>query len=261
MHNRMKMAYKKLTTAKLREIKKRAAAIEYGSTFVDQYGNIEEVKSDFDKRIIRGYAIIWGQKNLHGEIFVKGCCAKSIREHGPDSNAPYKIKFLNDHDDAEALSLFSILKETDTGLYFETVPLDDVQWADDAIVQLRSGTKNNFSHGWNYVWDRIEFDDVNDAIVLLEISLLEISVVSIPSGMETYCMRSIGNEEDIYDQTESFILQLPKKDRLQARHLFALHRSFSDTRPLSHGNAPGTDEKKDDEKGLNIEYLINNLKL
>lgn len=255
------MARTKLTQQQLKEIKKRAKPVEYGSVSVDEYGNLVEVKSDFDKRIIRGYGVIWGQRNLFGEIFVKGAFAKSIRERGPGSSAPYKIKFLNNHEDCEALSLFAVLKEDDIGLFFETVPLDDVQWADDAITQLRSGTLNNFSIGWNFVWDKIEWDDVTDSIVILEAELYEISVVAIPADMATYCMRALNGEEqvELFDQTESFINQLPKKDRLQARRLFTQTRSLinseAETKPLSQGSeALGTEVAE-----LDYEYLINNL--
>lgn len=250
----------KITTQQVRKIKTRAAAISYGSVSVNKYGELVEVKSDFDKRIIRGYGIIWGDKNLYGEIFVKGCCAKSIREHGPGSNAPYQIKFLNQHSQAQAMALFAVLKEDDIGLYFETVPLDNVSWADDAIEQMRSGTINNFSHGWNYVWDKIEYDDTNDAIVLLEIDLFEISPVSIPAGMNTYCVRSVETPSELYDDIEDFIHTIPKKDRLQARNLFAQQKALLQVEPVSHGE-PLNEEKPPIEKAIDYEYLLNNLKL
>lgn len=246
-------------------LRKKADPIKYSSTSVNAAGQLIGAKtavSDFDKRIIRGYAIIWGQKNLNGEIFVKGCCAKSIRERGPQSNSQYKIKFLNQHKQSEAMALFNVLEEDDHGLYFETVPLDDVDWANDAITQLRSGTLNNFSHGWDYIWDKIEWDDVNEAIVLLEIDLYELSVVTIPSGMETYCIRSMEDQEDMNTDILTFINQLPRAHRLEARRLFTLQKSLVKNEPFEQRNTT-LDTNKPTEKVSDIDYnyLINNLKL
>lgn len=208
---------------------------------------------------MRGYGVIWGQKNEFGEKFVKGAFAKSIREHGPGSNAPYQIKFIYNHRTCDPLSLFAILKEDDIGLYFETVPLDPIDVSDKVLVQLRSGTLNNFSLGFNFVWDRVEWDDADDSLVVLEGILYEISVVTIPADMETYAARSIEDMGELNDDIEDYIDQLPRKFRLEARALFARQKSLVDLdSPLQH-RAKAPNEAEPVAQGINYNYLLNNL--
>src|SRR5688572_11337305 len=109
---------------KILEAKKRALPLNRRALSVNEYGELATVENtDLDKRIVKGYLVLWGKRNYYNEKFVKGCFAKSIREHGPGTTAAYEIKFLNQHLQREPLSLFAVLKEDDIGLYFETVPL------------------------------------------------------------------------------------------------------------------------------------------
>ncbi len=224
-------------------------------------GELTERVTNLDKRVVEGYAIIWGQRNLYGEKFVKGCCAKSIRENGPGSKSAYEIKFLNQHRQTDPLSLFEVLEEDDIGLYFRTVPLDDVDTADRVLKQLKSRTLNNFSQGFDYVWDKIEYDETDDSLVCLEIKLYEISVVTIPAGMETYAVRSAEALEDLHDDTEDFIASLPGKYRLEARNIFARHKSLVNIgQPLDESDKALT-HNEPVESGIDYGFLTNNFKL
>lgn len=241
---------------KVLELKKRTSAINYSGVSVNERGELTERESLLDQRIVEGYAVIWGSRNLHGEKFVKGCFAKSIKDNGPSSNSAYKIKFRDEH--GRACSLFAELIEDEIGLYFKTVPLDDVQWADDVITQLRSGTLNNFSIGFNFVWDKVQWDESDDSLIALEVVLLEISVVSVPSDLKTFAIRSIGGNEDIDEYIEDFVSTLPRKSQLQARKIFAYQKSLIDI------NEPFEQRErtlKDDEPtgSIDYDYLINNL--
>ncbi len=152
---------------KIQQFQKREAPINYSNLQINAGGMLEERKSktadyseSLDKRIVKGYAVIWGSKN--------------------DYQERYKIKFRDRH--GKSCSLFASIIEDDIGLYFETLPLDNVQWANDLLVQLKSGTINNFSIGFKHVWDRVEWDDEEDCMVNLEIRLFEISAVDNWSG-------------------------------------------------------------------------------
>jgi uncharacterized protein len=245
--------------SKIQELKRRAAPISYSAVSVNEFGELQERVSLLDERIVEGYAIIWGSKNLHGEVFVKGCCAKSIRERGPGSNSNYQIKFLNQHNQDDPLSLFEELKEDDIGLYFRTKPLDTIESADRLLIQLRSGTINNFSHGWDYIWDKIEWSDELEAILIKEIDLFEISAVTIPSGLETFAIRSKDDIVTLHDDIEDFINILPRKNQLQARKLFALQKSLIPTEPFEQRNITlGKD--KPTEKGIDYRSLTEHIK-
>lgn len=225
-----------------------------------------EIKSSLDDRIVKGYLCIWGKRNLYGEIFLKGAFTKSIQERGPDSKANYQIKFLDQHNTCKALSLFAVLEENDIGLYFETVPLDPVQWADDVLIQLRSGTLNNYSMGFNYVWDegKMRYDSTTDSIVILEAILLEGSVVTIPADMETFTLRAaFAGPDTLTQDIDDFINSLPRPHQLEARHIFTRQQSLiPDMEPLEQVK---TALQKRNEpvksQGLDYDYITKNFTL
>lgn len=244
---------------KILELKSRASAINYGNISVSADGKlINERASDFDKRIVAGYAVLWGQKNLYDELFIRGCFAKSIKERGPASGANYEIKFLNQHDPNDPLSLFEILEEDETGLYFRTKPLDDVPSADRVLKQLRSGTLNNYSQGFNFVWDKVEWDDTQNAIVCKEAELYEISVASIPVDQNSFTLRSLEGLSDLNDDTEYFIKQLPRKSQFEARQLFARHKSLINLEPLEQ-RKKALESNEPTKNGIDYNYLIKNI--
>ncbi len=208
---------------KIQERKQSALPISF--SFVNESGELvtraTKEKSLLKDRIVSGYGVIWASVNDWQERFVKGCFARSIADHGPSSNANFKIKFRNQH--GKAVSLFAELSEDEVGLYFKSAPLDKIQDADDLLVQLESGTINNFSIGFKHIWDKVEWDDENDCLVILEARLYEISAVTIPSDINTFMIRSSSGEhsepEYLEDDTEDIISDLPKSKQLEVRKL------------------------------------------
>lgn len=244
---------------KILEVKKRASPINYGTVSINEFGELETRETNLEKRVVEGYACIWGQPNLYREVFVKGAFAKSIQERGPAASSNYEIKFLYQHDQSDALSLFDELSENETGLYFRTKALDDVPSADRTLKQIASKTLNNFSMGFDFIWDRMEYDEKLDVIVIKEAALFEISVVAIPADMGTFAMRSKEQLEDLYDDTEDFIKSLPRKQQLEARQIFTRHKSLINVAPLelrqqAPDNAPV-------ETGIDYDYLLNHFKI
>lgn len=237
---------------KIKEFQKRECPITYSTLQINSRGKFEEYSSKLDERIVCGYGVIWGSRNDYGEKFVKGCFAKSISEQGPGSNAAFEIKFKDRH--GKSCSLFAKLTEDDIGLYFETVPLDNVQWANDVLTQIRSKTLNNFSIGFLHCWDRVEWDDADDSLINLEARLFEISVVDIPSDMETYAVRSVEEREYLNDDIDEFITNLPKSKQLEARKIFTRCMTPNlDTPP----KAPVIVTPS--KKGIDYNYLNQNL--
>lgn len=254
---------KTLLQTKIAELKKNAGHIAYRAIEMDKDGMII-TESGLDKRIIKGYLCRWNYKNSHGQKFVKGSFAKSIQERGPGSSAKYKLTFLWMHDETDPLAVFAVLKEDDYGLYFETAPLDDVPNADRCIKQIRSGTLNQFSVGFYYVWDKIEYDEADDSLVLLEADMMEGSVVTFGSDDETYAIRSGKmTEEQLHDDIDDFINILPRKDRLQARKLFTLQKSLVATEKRTKSelgkHKPAAKGVKKEKRKINLNYLTKNL--
>lgn len=242
---------------KIQDLKKRAAPISYSNTVVAVDGKLQERTSLLDQRIVEGYGCIWGSVNLHNERFFKGAFKRSIEENGPNSTAAYQIKFRDEH--GRACALFDVLEEDEIGLYFRTKPLDDVSWADDMLTQLRSGTISNFSNGFKYIFDErsIRWNDKDEVIDIFNSRLFEISGTAIPSDMETFAIRSMGND-DIYELTEDFIKTLPRNSQLEARRLFAIHKSLAEIEARNI-NLEDLKPKPTESKGIDYNYLIKNI--
>ena len=245
--------------AQIQELKKRAAPIAYSSTTVNIDGQLQERTSLLDKRVVEGYGAIWGNTNLHQERFFKGAFKRSIEENGPGSNAAYQIKYRDEH--GRAMGLFDELKEDNIGLYFRTKPLDDVSWADDHLTQLRSGTINNFSNGFKYIFDErsMKWNEEDKVIDIFNARLFEISGTAIPSDMGTFAIRSLGND-DIFELTEDFIKTLPRQNQLEARRIFAIHKSLNESMAQEAKLNDLQTEKPIEKRGIDYQYLINNLK-
>lgn len=247
---------------KIDEFKKRDLPINYSNLAINSQGElvIRQTKKSLEERVIEGYGVIWGSRNDYCEKFVKGCFSKSIAELGPGSNSSFQIKFRDRH--GKSCSLFAELTEDEVGLYFKTKPLDDVQWANDVIVQVRSGTLNNFSVGFKHIWDRVEWDDEDDSLVILEARLFEISVVDIPSDTLTYACRSAEETEYLQDEVEEFITSLPKSRHLEARNIFArcMLPLDSESPPEARVKAHETIKPEERTAVSDYQYLINELK-
>lgn len=243
---------------KIRERKQTARQLERTSVSAADLTMLEKRESLLDERIIEGYAVIWDKPNMHGEIFRRGAFAKSISDMGPNSSSNYKIKLRDEH--GLALVLFDEIFEDDIGLYFRTKPLDNLEDSERVLTRLRSGTYNNFSIGFRYVWDKMVFDEKNDQLIIHEARLYEISVVSIPSDMNTFAIRSADQLEDLWDDTEDFIQSIPRKLQYEARRLFSLHKSLMETKQIEQRDTSLEEREQVEEPGIDYDYLINNLK-
>ena len=181
---------------------------------------VKELNMNSESRTISGYAAIFNNRDKAGDILLKGCFAKSIQDRGPESQANDKIIMLWQHDQHEPIGKISVLVEDEKGLYFEAV-IDDVERGNQAIKQLESGTLNQFSIGYSYVWEKCEYDQERDAFIVKEVVLYEISVVSIGCNGETEYLglksESTDPYEELKNEIESAIKGLPirKKEEIQ----------------------------------------------
>lgn len=175
-----------------------------------QYKSFDVKEYTFDKesRTISGYAAIFGNIDKANDMLIKGCFAKSINERGPESNANDKIILLWMHDMSEPIGKITKLIEDDRGLYFEAT-IDNIELGDRTLIQLESGTLNQFSIGYTYVWDKCEWQEIGGEQVFIvnEVVLYEISVVSIGcNGLTEYTgLKSISDIEDAFSALQDEI--------------------------------------------------------
>lgn len=246
---------------KIQQLKRRAAPVTLSELSVDRDGKLIDLKvraPESEERTIEGYLCVWGVRDTYGTAFIKGCFAKSIRERGPQSNSKYKITCLWMHYQDEPIGQFLELREDDYGLYFKA-QLDEVPTAERALKQIRSGTLNQFSIGFDYVWDKMEYDEDTDTIYLFEVELYEGSVVTRASNHETYALRSpdqLEQEQDqLQEETDEFIKSIPRRQQLQLRQIIARHISLAKLEPQELRQS-ALKNRKPEAQGLNISEVL-----
>ena len=209
-----------------------------------------------EDRVIKGYLAIWGAKDSHNTIFIKGCCSKSIQERGPESNSNYKITLLWQHDIDNPIGRFTMLKEDDKGLYFEA-EIDDVEDGNRALKQIKSGTLNQFSFGFRYIWDKVEYSEEQEAYIVKEIDLVEGSVVTIGSQELTHAIRSVEDLEkrvmNLKENLEIALKSIPRAKQIELR------KSITDYISLLEQKPSFTFEKRAEKKEVDFELLINKI--
>lgn len=162
---------------------------------------------DEDKHVIEVKFASFGNVDSDGDLLVKGCFAKSINDRGPESSTNRKIAFLWQHDMRDPIGKILKIDEREDGAY-ATVQLSDfdaVPNAKRAYYQLQEGTINQFSFGFNYIWDKMEYDEEKDAFIIMEVKLYEISVVTMGANEETEYIGEI-------DDMKAFVRDLKEKN-------------------------------------------------
>lgn len=227
---------------------------KYKNRLGKQYKSAEfetkEVSYDAESRTISGYAAVFNNVDKAGDMLMKGCFSKSINERGPESQANDKIIMLWMHDMHEPIGRITVLREDDKGLYFEAA-IDDVERGEQALKQLESGTLNQFSIGYSYVWEKCEYDSARECLVIKEVILYEISVVSIGCNGETEYLglKSAEEYESILETLPIEINEvckgLPVRKREEVQILIRKAMSLAQYKPV---DKPLAEEKADDNK-------------
>lgn len=183
------------------------------------------------------YFCVWGVRDDRGTGWLKGTFNKSVRERGPLSSANQKIVTVWMHDLKDPIGKPVKMGEDDFGAW-AVVKFDDpeaVPNAKRAKSQLDSGTLNGWSFGFDYVWDKMKYDEKTDTIWGAEADLYEISPITIPSMRETQTIRSREDFEDrkfrLDDKTENLLASLPRMKQLQLRQLLTEHISLAKFEP------------------------------
>lgn len=191
-----------------------------------------------DPFVIRGYLAVWNHKDTYGTIARKGCFAKSLAERGPKSNAKNKIIHLFMHDKKEPVGQYLELVEDDYGLRF-ACKVDDVAGTPLRVLkQTDSGTINQYSYGFRYIWDKMEYNQPLDAVDMWECELWEGSSITCDAAMpETYTIRSKEDLQkvlkDMGSDAEDIIEGLPRQFQMEIRQLVTRYRTLAETKPMT----------------------------
>ncbi len=214
-------------SAKIEERRAAAGAAGFRKEFTVSGADI----SDEEKHIVRVKFASFGNRDSAGDILVKGCFAKSINDRGPESATNRKIAFLWQHNMADPIGKVLSIEELEDGAYADVQlsNFDAVPNAKRAWFQLKDGDINQFSFGYNYVWDKVEYDDALDAFIVKEVMLHEISVVTLGCNEETEFVGVKGLQQTINAATPEQAAELKK----QILEMFA---KAEPAKPLTSGS-------------------------
>lgn len=219
------------------------------------------IKPSDDPRLLKQYFCIWGIPDDYGTVPIKGCFTRSLNARGPETNASYKITALYMHSQSDSVGLPTVLKEDEIGLYGEVPILPDIQVCDELVIRHKNGVCNNGSYGFNYIWDKMEYDEVNEVILMKECDLFEVSFVTIGSQTETFGVRNNNGvfvDDTLAEDTEDMIRRLPRKEHLEIRNLINRHISLAKLNSIET-RQQSLEDGNPKQEGIDFEYLINNL--
>ncbi len=220
---------------------------------------LDEKSMSVTGRTVTGYLAAF--KNLDGDhdVLMPGCFLKSIAERGVNHTGGNSIAHLWQHKMDTPLGKYTVLKEDDYGLYFECV-YDDIQKANDALVQFKSGTLTNFSIGYSYIWDKMEYMDycekdncivmpggacpvcgdkssLSYCFVIKELELYEGSVVTLACNENALFtgLKSEQVEDEINiltEEAEELLSTLKARKRYELGQIFSKLKSLAKFEPI-----------------------------
>lgn len=135
---------------------------------------IAEVKASGDAWEVSGYVSTFGNVDLGGDVVVAGAFDRTLAEWKAGTN---KVRFLRQHDSSQVLGVPLELKVDSTGL-FGRFKISRTQLGEETRTLLKDGALDSFSMGYRAA--EVDFAENGDVRKLLEVDLLESSIVAIP---------------------------------------------------------------------------------
>lgn len=136
------------------------------------------VKSLNDKGEFEGYGSVFGVKDSHYDIVVKGAFEKSLAAWKEKGRMP---ALLWQHNMQEPIGIYTDIQEDENGLKVSgRLLIDDDPLAKRAYAHMKAGSLSGLSIG--YRLNDYDYDSEKDAFILKEIELFEISLVTFPAN-------------------------------------------------------------------------------
>ena len=139
----------------------------------NSFGAVKDV--DTKGRVITGYLSSFENIDNDNDVMVKGAFKKSINERRDN------IYFLNQHNFAQPHGRFAVLKEDQKGLYFESEPLINTTYSEDALKLYEAGIMKEHSIGFV----TINKEQKSGIRYIQEVKLYEGSNVTLGSNADT----------------------------------------------------------------------------
>ena len=140
---------------------------------------LQQLKANGSSGQFEGYASVFGNTDLYGDIIVKGAFMKSLEGR----SAP--VAMLHQHDPKQVIGKWLSFKEDDHGLYAVAELTPNHSIAEDVKASLAHGAINGMSIGFDIPKDGSEYDQQKQVRVIKSIDLWEVSIVTFPANVES----------------------------------------------------------------------------
>lgn len=128
-----------------------------------------------------GYLAVFDNVDSHGDVIRKGAFLKTIADWQEKGKYP---AIFWDHNPSEPIGIFTLMQEDEKGLYVEGKLLNaDVPRAQATYALMKVGAIDGMSIG--YITKRFKRDPSTNIRELLELELIEGSIVAFPSNPQT----------------------------------------------------------------------------
>ena len=127
-----------------------------------------------DGTVIEGYASLFGDADRGGDVVEKGAYARSLAELQADSR---QVKMLWQHDPAQPIGVWDVVRENEKGLYVKGRLLEDVARAREAAALIAAKAIDGLSIGYRTV--KVVKNEKGRRL-LKELELWEVSLVTFP---------------------------------------------------------------------------------
>lgn len=150
--------------------------MKHGKYVIKNFGlKVEDL--DEGSRKVKGYLSSFGIKDSDNDVIYPGAFSKSIKERGPAAESNRKIAFLRMHEWAWQIGKFLELTEDAFGLQF-VGQLGRSTAGEDALRDYQDGILLEHSIGFQYVEDKIKYNEKEDQFDIFELNLFEGSAVT-----------------------------------------------------------------------------------
>jgi len=131
-----------------------------------------DTKAVSENGVFEGYASVFGERDLGGDIVEAGAFTKSLKLRGHAG-----IKMLADHESAKRIGVWEAMSEDSKGLFVKGRLLLEKQIAKDVYIDLKAGALDSMSIGFQTKSDA--YDGRRRARILKEVDLREVSLVTV----------------------------------------------------------------------------------
>ena len=132
-----------------------------------------DLKAIDDTGVFEGYASVFNREDLGADVIAPGAFRESLAKRGVGG-----IKLLFQHDPAEPIGVWDVLREDAKGLFARGRLMTDVARAREILSLMRAGALDGLSIGFKAIAARRE--PKSGIRRLLKVDLWEISIVTFP---------------------------------------------------------------------------------